>query len=637
MKKLLFVAAIIILFFATGCGGKLPNDKTDPQDTAVVEQINTWVLEQIPSQIKEDVLLPSTHPTLGGTITWISFDEDILTYDGNILSSQAQAEALLGYTIVYQTAIKIDYVTINVLTRSLADIADEFRSQFATIITRSYDVISTYYDAYNVTWTSSNPEVFSNEGIYTSVNTDIMITLDFTVHYGEESENFTHELKVQGMFLSDKIKEINNWIVTNYLPTRYIEGEVKLPTAYPRFDAEITWESSNYNVIDNEGKITRYAFDRYITLTAKVKIGDLKSQADFSLVIAKKTITNQEEKLNSFLNAIAVAELPKITFEYYTNITQSYNFLPLFDVLSTPITVKFSNNSNTRSYTKMKSVEFITIHDTAATPAGANALMHANYLINGAENRTVCWHYSVDQAGAYQSVPLDEVSWHAGDGSRVFQLNKTNVQAVNKYPVLTISLDGYYAFDGVKSDIKAPLAGTRIATTYDIAPSGIYIEIGEDGYYYINSTHWDSTYQRIGENGGNQNGISFETCVNLGSDYFLTARHTANITSDLLIVHDLSVDRITQHNNFSGKDCPLTIRRTGYWNNFLDLVSLLKYGKENFSNYTFTWTSQSANLLANGQILRNSVAGSALNYTVEVKNKTNPLEIYNKSFTTILR
>jgi len=636
MKKILFVVALLILVFAAGC---TPQDinSTDPLDVAIVEEINTWILSQIPNQINEDLILPTTHPSLGGIITWTSFDEDILTEDGFILSSDAKSEAMLSYKIVYQTATKIDYLTINVLTKTLDDVALDFSNQFAVVISRDYNVVTEYYDSFTVSWSSSNQDVFSNEGKFTRPEKDTTIIISYTVNFGNTSKDYTHEVRVQGMLLSDKIREVNTWITQNYLPSRLIESEVNLPNVYPRFNAPITWSSSNYNVIDDNGKVTRYPFDRYVTLTAKINLDGLSSYADYSLVIAKKAITNQEEKINSFLKAIAVEKLPKVTFEYYSNITQSYNFLPFFNVLSTPITEKLSNNANTRSYTKMTSVEFITIHDTAATPAGANALMHANYLINGAEGRYVSWHFAVDQDGAYQSVPLDEVSWHAGDGSLVFKLNKTNVLATTKYPVLGISTDGYFTFNGQKSNIKAPLAGTRLATTSDITPSGIYTEVGSDGYYYINSTHWDSTYAKIAQNGGNRNSISFETCVNAGSDYFLTARHTANITSDLLILHNLSVDRITQHNNYSGKDCPLTIRRTGYWNNFLDLVSLLKYGKENFSNYTFTWTSTSPNLLANGQILRSATVGSSLNYSVEVRSKTNSLEVYNKSFTTILK
>jgi N-acetylmuramoyl-L-alanine amidase len=125
--------------------------------------------------------------------------------------------------------------------------------------------------------------------------------------------------------------------------------------------------------------------------------------------------------------------------------------------------------------------------------------------------------------------------------------------------------------------------------------------------------------------------------VNTGSDYHRTFYHTANITSDLLIANNLSVDRVLQHNNFSGKDCPLSIRRTGYWNNFLDLVSLLKYGKENFSGYTFSWSSTSIELATNGLIAKNATQGTNLSYSVTVANNTNPLETYSRAYNTLLK
>lgn len=59
--------------------------------------------------------------------------------------------------------------------------------------------------------------------------------------------------------------------------------------------------------------------------------------------------------------------------------------------------------------------EYITIHNTANTSKGANALMHARYVKN--PSTATSWHFTVDDTRAVQHLPLNENGWHAGDGA----------------------------------------------------------------------------------------------------------------------------------------------------------------------------------------------------------------------------
>ncbi len=62
--------------------------------------------------------------------------------------------------------------------------------------------------------------------------------------------------------------------------------------------------------------------------------------------------------------------------------------------------------------------KYITIHETANTSKGANALNHAKYLDNqarGNTDRSASWHFTVDDQEIYQHLPLNEVGWHAGN------------------------------------------------------------------------------------------------------------------------------------------------------------------------------------------------------------------------------
>lgn len=62
---------------------------------------------------------------------------------------------------------------------------------------------------------------------------------------------------------------------------------------------------------------------------------------------------------------------------------------------------------------------YVTIHNTANTSNGADALAHAQIQYNRRNSADIwtSWHFQVDDHSIYQSIPMDEVAWHAGDGS----------------------------------------------------------------------------------------------------------------------------------------------------------------------------------------------------------------------------
>lgn len=83
-------------------------------------------------------------------------------------------------------------------------------------------------------------------------------------------------------------------------------------------------------------------------------------------------------------------------------------------------------SSGARPGIKMSKCIGITIHNTGNPDAGADAKNHATYLKNGGKNNQASWHFAVDENGAYQSIPTDEIAWHAGDGGN----GKGNTQTI---------------------------------------------------------------------------------------------------------------------------------------------------------------------------------------------------------------
>jgi len=59
--------------------------------------------------------------------------------------------------------------------------------------------------------------------------------------------------------------------------------------------------------------------------------------------------------------------------------------------------------------------EYITIHSTG-NPS-STARNERGWLTNPSNTRTASWHIVVDEKEAVEAIPLNEVAWHAGDGS----------------------------------------------------------------------------------------------------------------------------------------------------------------------------------------------------------------------------
>ena len=74
-----------------------------------------------------------------------------------------------------------------------------------------------------------------------------------------------------------------------------------------------------------------------------------------------------------------------------------------------------------------------------------------------------------------------------------------------------------------------------------------------------------------GANGpGNAESIGIEICVNADGDFERAKANAAALVRLLMAEHKIPAERIKQHHDWSGKDCPYTIRHTsGGWEQFL--------------------------------------------------------------------
>lgn len=206
----------------------------------------------------------------------------------------------------------------------------------------------------------------------------------------------------------------------------------------------------------------------------------------------------------------------------------------------------------------VNSVEYIVIHDTGNSAAGADAMAHYNYFAGG--DRDASAHYFVDDHEVVQIIDDSEASWHSGVPYKTYATPISNTNSIGielcinsdgnynemvkngvdlaayllwKYDLpidhlvrhydcngktcpLTMSGDNWAAWNEFKAAVKAKLA------TYTKSNSGSDTEVGTDQTWHYNSIIGDSKMSADTMAQAalmNNSGLSESTAKELANDY----------------------------------------------------------------------------------------------------------------------
>ena len=283
----------------------------------------------------------------------------------------------------------------------------------------------------------------------------------------------------------------------------------------------------------------------------------------------------------------------------------------------------------------VKPNKYITVHDTGDSSPLHTAKFWSEAVFNrswemspGEVAKYLCsYQYVVDNEGIYHNVPDNEVAYHAGCGTKFdYNLYDTGIKGTNVNPIVTISADGYYKVDGVKSNIIAPrykivkdgeVVVDRVAINSEINDQGVLCKL-IDGTYFIGETYFNTTYKKICNHGGNNNSIGIESCITDGTDIFYTWQKTAKLVAYLMDKENLTINDVVQHHYFSGKNCPQTMRENGKWERVRKLIQfeydILMFKKE---GYVIELIIQDNRVLPNGRV--KSYDGGIINYSIRTK------------------
>ena len=277
---------------------------------------------------------------------------------------------------------------------------------------------------------------------------------------------------------------------------------------------------------------------------------------------------------------------------------------------------------------------YVTVHDVGGTNASENAEGTSKYCN---QVTSTSWHFSTGNDGAWQNLPMDEIGWHAGDGTSVpLEFTDTGIKATSDEAAkVTISNDGYFEMNGEKTTIKAPTKdGGALAKTSDIVYTGInnYVD-PKTGTYWIGNTWWSDTYRAVSNRGGNLNSVGIETSVARGSNVFYTWNVTAKLIGTMILPQTgLLPKDVKQHNTFSGKDCPMTMRHANMWETFMQLVETEYKINKYFKSWDIELICDSEYVDSKGLIKTLPDAETEVKYQVKVNDKQGYEKTFDFSF-----
>jgi len=179
------------------------------------------------------------------------------------------------------------------------DLADEASSDLTFPSTGLHDVV--------ITWESSDTSVIANDGtvtIPTFTEGDQVVTITASLTLGDDTLTKTFEVTVLAATVKTDVEKLAEAKIALLIPvTGLVLSDITLPET--ALEADVTWVSSNTDVITNDGVVTRPLNgegNADVVLTATLTLGDETTTKTFDVTV------REEEPSNVFTSIPAMHE-----------------------------------------------------------------------------------------------------------------------------------------------------------------------------------------------------------------------------------------------------------------------------------------------------------------------------------------
>ena len=399
----------------------------------IAEEVLEWAVAEVGDSGANEVTLPKKYdkyPT--AKISWSSSDEVLFdTTEGLLDISDDDQTVEITCKVEYNGIVKEKTYTFTIISYVLYEVSRKFTSQFKNNSVYKDMNLNTSYNDYGgstITWRSSDQSIFDNTGKLSKQFNDVTFELIYTVSTTSPkmSREFTIKLTAVGMNIGEKVEVVGEWLTKNVGNNGKLSQATDLPEYLEQFNAYIEWSSTNGSALDlsilagnpilSDGRLES---DVKVTIdgqSAKIRLSFETESVDYSSVW---------DMVQLFFDTITTARVEQFKYTLVTWTGNSYGYVPFINNNRIAIREEILpyTYGNQRTGIVKTSTEYIVCHDTGNASSGANAEMHRRYItnLNNDPNSTsISWHFVIDEDECIQHLPLNEVAWHAGDGSRVY-------------------------------------------------------------------------------------------------------------------------------------------------------------------------------------------------------------------------
>ena len=502
-------------------------------------------------------------------VVWVTSDESIASVENGLVSAKKEGEVTISASIGQYEATLVIMVYATQLTINAPNNKIEVSVAVDLVVV---DVLD--FNQLGVSWSTSSSAIatVTASGRVTGRSVG-NVTITATSRTNGASATVDIEViplsPTQIIVLNPPASAVFTDSIVNYsisiLPTQAEKGVI-----WSSSDDRIAYVDNGLLIIDRPGTVLITVTSSYnkqvsdsFELTINYDVNKLVDDIMMQDLIVKRLYANY----NAPSDGGAYSRQP---MDQYSSVSKYY-----FGVIPN-ITVDYKRGSyageNGAMGVPMPSLEFVCVHDTGTSLSGSWALNNHNYGKNITTQAS--WHYTVGNDGIWQMLPETDLGWHAGDGTgTAWTTIDTGVSANGslRQPKITVNwTTRTFVVNGQATSISVPSAAP---VNSPLPATGIFCVVGANGNWWMSNTWASSGFSNyIAHRGGNRNSIGIESAVNTAGDLYLTWHYLAWLVADILIRNDMDFDRVLQHNSFSQKDCPMTLRGNGLWPLFMDMV-----------------------------------------------------------------
>lgn len=287
-----FVVAIVAVIGLASCG--------DNNQKLVDEALESLEIGYTGTETSTTVKGKLTLPTKSGdiTISWVSDKPNVVSTAGVVVRGDADITVKLTATLKLGNVEETKHFTITVKAKDLptplevlAAVALDgdfllYDKEKDTYSTREDIVLPTEVLGIQVTWTSTNPALISVTGEVTRPvwgQEDQAVVL--TAKVGEEEKQFV--VTVQAVAIkpaSAKVADAKDLLLLQGTSDGVVD-DLDLPDTAGSEGVQVTWISSNPNIIGSNGEVNRQSENVTVTLTAVLFFEGYSDEKEFEVVV----------------------------------------------------------------------------------------------------------------------------------------------------------------------------------------------------------------------------------------------------------------------------------------------------------------------------------------------------------------